>query len=1322
MSEEVEPGRGWHILTLNLKGAGPEKTSKLLPEILSKGYEIVVLTEIWKGGAQITTVANSFGYRTSLDEREDGYGGVALAWKGNLMVLPSPSEDTKFPAGLEKSIFQDSKFQKFNKSNYGSSFEINYKLIKRSLEKIKNNLKKKKKGKVGIELQDELLNTYNTCQAHWNRLFPNDQGLINLQKEAKRAIERDGGITKAIMLSIIRESVNRLNMKVLENNNSLARTVNEAIRIKNSVDEGWINKIVKIFRFDNNLIPIMAVYAPPGVMKKRGDEIGNYCTQMAIKHGKLIVAGDFNQEPGDKKFFLAKTKEENLGLRSYIGEAGPTTKPTAGRKGTVADNIHVLYNVDGNPTADTKYTMPILNNIEGLDHQPLLVEVFLEGLLRIGAPLQACLNAGKIKKNNKKLRDRLGRRLRIETEGKKEKEIWKDINFKILLQTNKEKKKILKEIEKVQKKNQDIASHVTMEKVQTETRLARKLMENEHGNDLSGAGQGFWKKFIAEKLEDIHTSLKGNEAKEYFKEIQNLTKHKIMQKKKLTAASNNPKLRLKEEFEKFYEFTVQKFDCDKIEPMEEEKKTQEKIEPKIPIDKGLVEKAMNLIARNKAMAFDGIDPRILELEHMRKKLTQETIELLENKNHHLESRMVGRMVMIPKKENSTDPEHMRPLVINPIHVKAIEAYLKLMMEREGVMEKVIHHGQLGFMPSKNTQALVVAVLDNMVKLKRMKKDKIKGYEGYVALFLDYRAAFDSIPQEEILRISEKIFNQNGLEDEVEVLQRLFQLYKFTIEGDPEQRILSAKKGTPQGSMVSPWLFNLCINGLAIGFDKKIKKGDQLTNIYLWADDVVMIMPFSKIAQVLELLEEIKKNTGLEMNKGKGKTELMWITKPKKQDKKITSFNGIGFVKKYEYLGFKIYSDLNAKNEIKAVNKKIGWVGSMSGLVKRLHLKLKRTIVKTIIRAMVMYHVPMIYQLAETWWKGKADTRMDKLDSRIRNAVGMMIPASIGRSKEEIKLILGMMSSKEFAQYRIAAIFPHWYKIQERNGLANYKIEQTIFQKLIQEKNEWLMTDEDKKEIKNLDFSKLIRQDAEEMKRSENLSRDKLTPKVIDIWRRIPSEEIKKQLGWIPGGKDTPYKENWFSESVWKVLTNHPFGKFGRTPFGENIRKSCVCAKNNYEDGYTAVNIGHMLRCDLWRDEKTDRIWEAANNIGLANDVITQKVIGEIRYHNSTKANESMKKIEEQELRNLEKYRKFCGYLPPMTPEMKAKRRMEIKRNMFECCFFDLEVLYRIWESKLHRNIEEIPERSIQNLKIRDQVPQGQAHDNEPGNNFDLEEL
>lgn len=124
-------------------------------------------------------------------------------------------------------------------------------------------------------------------------------------------------------------------------------------------------------------------------------------------------------------------------------------------------------------------------------------------------------------------------------------------------------------------------------------------------------------------------------------------------------------------------------------------------------------------------------------------------------------------------------------------LKVIEAILKERFYKELEITKYMSPRQLGFKPTQSTQTLVVALIDNMLRIQNHFPAKQKKNTKYVILFLDYTAAFDSVPHEKILQLTcDQIMRDAKDVDDAayrretcSMLTRLFSLYNFIVEGD-----------------------------------------------------------------------------------------------------------------------------------------------------------------------------------------------------------------------------------------------------------------------------------------------------------------------------------------------------------------------------------------------------------------------------------------------------------------------------------------------------------------------------------------------------------
>jgi len=223
-----------------------------------------------------------------------------------------------------------------------------------------------------------------------------------------------------------------------------------------------------------------------------------------------------------------------------------------------------------------------------------------------------------------------------------------------------------------------------------------------------------------------------------------------------------------------------------------------------------------------------------------------------------------KRVQIGKREGGS-----RPLGIPTVSDRIAQAVVKAYLEPE--LEKYFHPDSYGYRPGKSAlQALGVA--------------RERCWRHAWALDLDIRACFDSIPHELLLKAVKKHTNCPWVLLYIERwLQAPVQLENGALE--PRQ------KGTPQGSVISPWLCNLFLNYV---FDRWMATHHPTIPFERFADDILCHCGSEQQAKTLkESLEQRFAECGLELHPTKTK-----IVYCKDDDRRGTYPN-----EKFDYLGY-----------------------------------------------------------------------------------------------------------------------------------------------------------------------------------------------------------------------------------------------------------------------------------------------------------------------------------------------------------------------------------------------------------------------------------
>ena len=184
---------------------------------------------------------------------------------------------------------------------------------------------------------------------------------------------------------------------------------------------------------------------------------------------------------------------------------------------------------------------------------------------------------------------------------------------------------------------------------------------------------------------------------------------------------------------------------------------------------------------------------------------------------------------------------------------------------------LIHHNQTGYIPGRNIGENIRSILDIM------SFTQAKNLPGFL-LFIDFEKAFDSLEWHFLEKCLE-LFNFGP--DLIRWVNTFYKNVKSCIINNGLcSHYFNVERGVRQGDPLSPYLFVICVEILAIAVRndeniKGIKISDSETKLLQFADDTTAILADLNSAQaLLKLLDDFEKVSGLKLNVMK--TEAMWI--------------------------------------------------------------------------------------------------------------------------------------------------------------------------------------------------------------------------------------------------------------------------------------------------------------------------------------------------------------------------------------------------------------------------------------------------------------
>ena len=231
----------------------------------------------------------------------------------------------------------------------------------------------------------------------------------------------------------------------------------------------------------------------------------------------------------------------------------------------------------------------------------------------------------------------------------------------------------------------------------------------------------------------------------------------------------------------------------------------------------------------------------------------------------------GIITLIPKENKSRQTlTNYRPIcLLNTVYKLASASIANRI---KSVLDKLVHESQSGFISGRYIGDNTRLLYDLM---QFVEENNIPG----LLLLIDFEKAFDSLSWD-FMREVLTYFNFGP-----SIIQWILTFYKNTQvtinQGSNLSSFFNTERGCKQGDPISPYIFILCAEILAIKIrgNEKIK-GIKMNNkdfiLTQYADDTTVILDSSEdsLTETLYELEEFAKRSGLKVNFSK--THVVWI--------------------------------------------------------------------------------------------------------------------------------------------------------------------------------------------------------------------------------------------------------------------------------------------------------------------------------------------------------------------------------------------------------------------------------------------------------------
>eukprot|EP01022_Parablepharisma_sp_SALTPOND_P018763 TRINITY_DN310_c1_g1_i2.p1 TRINITY_DN310_c1_g1~~TRINITY_DN310_c1_g1_i2.p1 ORF type:complete len:978 (+),score=36.60 TRINITY_DN310_c1_g1_i2:1926-4859(+) len=235
----------------------------------------------------------------------------------------------------------------------------------------------------------------------------------------------------------------------------------------------------------------------------------------------------------------------------------------------------------------------------------------------------------------------------------------------------------------------------------------------------------------------------------------------------------------------------------------------------------------------------------------------------------------GRLLLLSKTKSRTPKvEETRPITILSIVLKCLEAIWAIRYEH--LIWSSIGHWQVGFRKGHSTQE----------QISKLKLWLMNHRNSGIVIFVDVRKAFDTIERSQIFEALEEAgVDQEGIKFYSNLVDDL------TLSFNNEQ--IAYERGVPQGSLLSPMLFNLV-------YEKILKEAhERRWEIFAYADDLAICVTAQRqYLEVVNWLGTWKRKAFLEIKKEKTKEIRLGRQKNKQHAFEVVSC--------FKYLGVMIY--------------------------------------------------------------------------------------------------------------------------------------------------------------------------------------------------------------------------------------------------------------------------------------------------------------------------------------------------------------------------------------------------------------------------------
>lgn len=379
------------------------------------------------------------------------------------------------------------------------------------------------------------------------------------------------------------------------------------------------------------------------------------------------------------------------------------------------------------------------------------------------------------------------------------------------------------------------------------------------------------------------------------------------------------------------------------------------------IDTGYIVSILKTLKNKKAPGIDGVNNQCLKnLPKQGLKVLTKIVNACLKLKYFPSHWKISKVIAIHKPNKPKDsPSSYRPISLLSSISKILEKVVKDKLTEFIEENNVIPPQQFGFRREHNT-------IQPLVRIKNLVNSKFESGESTGMVLLDIQAAFDSVWHEGLIF---KMIKCNFPTELIKIVQNYLTNRSFRVHiGSSHSSVVSVPAGCPQGSCLSPILYNI--------FTADIPVIENITTS-VFADDTALLCSDVKADSIINNLESSLMIWEQYLTKWKikinsTKTQAIFFTRKRKAcfvPQRSLRFNNttVNWEEHVKYLGVMLDKKLKFKEHISYVTNKINITTRVLypfiNRTSKLSVENKLVILKVIFHAIMFYGAPVWSSLA-----------------------------------------------------------------------------------------------------------------------------------------------------------------------------------------------------------------------------------------------------------------------------------------------------------------------------------------------------------------------